>query len=123
MGNSPASRLTSSWFGATATTLGAVGGNEKNALSATNQLPQFTPAGTISNGTFTVSTLMRDCCTTATGVPSTWALGPNTGTTTGQQNATLSGAMVFTGAAVGSASPSSFALVQPTILVTTYIKL
>src|SRR3954447_19623355 len=43
MGGNGAGRLTPSWFGASATVLGATGGGEKNALSSTNQLPQFTP--------------------------------------------------------------------------------
>ncbi|RAI31493.1 hypothetical protein [Rhodoplanes serenus] len=49
MGSTAAGRLTSSFFGATATVLGAAGGAESRSLSATNLPPiSYTPAGTVS---------------------------------------------------------------------------
>jgi len=46
MGNSAAGRLTATYFGATATTLGAAGGAESATLITAN-LPPYTPSGTI----------------------------------------------------------------------------
>ena len=48
MGGAASNRLTSSWFGANATALGATGGSEKSTLNSLNQLPQFTPS--VSDG-------------------------------------------------------------------------
>lgn len=50
MGGGAASRLTSSYFGASAAALGATGGAESKALVTAN-LPPYTPAGTISQVT------------------------------------------------------------------------
>jgi microcystin-dependent protein len=47
MGGSPASRLTSTYFGTTAAALGAVGGADHETLVTAN-LPPYTPAGTIA---------------------------------------------------------------------------
>jgi microcystin-dependent protein len=114
MGGTSASRLTSSWFGVSAATLGAVGGNEKNALSSINQIPQFTPAGSISNGAISFP---------AASVSS--ASGGGNSITTGGFSAVTSltlalaasqATSTFTGTPTGSASPSSFAVCQPTII-------
>lgn len=116
MKEASATRLTSSWFGGDSTSLGAVGGNEKNALSATNQIPQFTPAGTITNGAITFNGASIG----------SGAGGGTTAVTTGplSTNGNLTAALApvqatstFAGTAVGSASPSSFRTTQPTIIV------
>jgi microcystin-dependent protein len=111
MKESSASRLTLSWFGGDSTALGATGsGNEKNALSNTNQLPQFTPSGSVASSVnnFINQWLITDGVTmsnvTAGAAPRVQAQGTPTITST------------FTGNVVGSASPSSFRTVQPTII-------
>jgi len=113
MGGSAASRLTASWFGTSAAVLGAVGGTESKALSSTNQIPQFIPAGTV-----TLNSLAFNAANIAS------ASGGGTGNiTTGGFAATgalnlnsPTSSLTFAGTAVGSASPSSFAICQPTIV-------
>lgn len=117
MGNTAAGRLTSSWFGTTATTLGAVGGNEKNALSATNQLPQFTPAGSVATTIVTGGSNIGQAVQ-ATGGPVN--IG---GTGSGGTLVSISANSSFSGNSVGSGTPSSFAVASPEILMTYYIKL
>ena len=107
-------RLTSSYFVGNSTTLGATGGGESTALNSTNQLPQFTPSGTINTGTvaFNGANISSGSgggnSITTGGFSTTGALNLNT--------ATLSG-WTFTGNAVGSASPAAFKTVQPTIIL------
>lgn len=122
MGGSAASRLTSSWFGTSAASLGAVGGSEKNALSSTNQIPQFTPAGTISVTGISLAT--RQFSSSGATDVNTVSEG-NTGGTLVSPNATpfASGTATFSGTAVGSASPSSFTTCQPTIIVNKILRI
>jgi hypothetical protein len=122
MGNSAASRLTSTWFGSDATVLGAANGKEKSALSSLTQLPQFTPSGTnsvpIINGGTTELVYPNG---SGFGVvqSGSGATVPNPGSFT----ALSLSAPIFTGNPVGQASPNSFASVGPTIVMTIYIKL
>jgi microcystin-dependent protein len=118
MGGSAASRLTSSWFGSDATVLGATGSSsEKNALSSTNQLPQFTPSGTISNGSVTFpNAIIASAGNGQVGAVVTNSSGVGGGNNlTSSLNATQ-GSSTFSGNAIGSGSPSSFRTVQPTII-------
>jgi hypothetical protein len=118
MGNSPALRLTSSYFGATATTLGAVGGAENVTMALAN-LIQHTHANTLTDPGHTHS------------VPGNWynssfagnlAGGGGAGTSTISINPSTTG-ITINNAAAGSASPTPMRTVQPTILATIYIKL
>jgi hypothetical protein len=118
MGAAGANRLTSSWFG-TGTVLGASGGIEFNALSNQNQLPQVVPAGSV-----TLNSLLL-----ASNISSAGGGGTNN-ITTGAFSASsnmafslVSSSLTFTGTPFGSASPSGFRTVQPTMLKTFYIKL
>jgi len=123
MGGSVASRLTSSWFGSNAATLGAANGNEKNALSNINQVPQFTPAGTISNGTIIATNVtFASIVNGGQGAISTSSTGTTGGNLTGALNLTQ-GASTFSGTPAGSASPSSFAICQPTIIANKLIRI
>jgi len=123
MGGAAASRLTSSWFGSNAATLGAANGNEKNALSNINQVPQFTPAGTISNGTIlAINVTFASIVNGGQGAISTSSTGTTGGNLTGALNLTQ-GASTFSGTPAGSASPSSFAICQPTIIANKLIRI
>jgi microcystin-dependent protein len=108
MGGNAASRLTSSWFGASAATLGATGGSEKNALNSLNQVPQFTPSVSAYNLTYGVQgDYYAAGSITLTGA----AVGVNNG---GLNQLAVAGSIAFS--SIGSSAPSSFAICQPTII-------
>ncbi len=114
MGASAANRLSSSYFGTAATSLGAVGGAESTTLLTAN-LPPYTPSGTITNGAITISN--------GFGVVNNGNVasgGGSAGTVTNQ--IATQATSTFTGSAQGGTS-TPFATVQPTILMTFYIKL
>jgi hypothetical protein len=118
MGNVDAFRLTPTYFGGGGTTLGAVGGSESKTLLTAN-LPPYTPSGSVGS----VSVLSTIQYTFFVGTANVQAGGnpipiPNSGNST----VVSTGSGAFTGAAQGGTS-TPFAVVQPTILVTTYIKL
>ena len=111
MGGTPKAALTSTYFGTNPDALGAVGGAQDVALSSTNQLPKFTPSGSISN------------------VVSGGIYG---GSTTGDLNggafsaptqlSLVTVSSTFTGNPIGSSSPTPFATVPPTITVNCMIR-
>ena len=115
MGGSAASRLTSTYFGTSAATLGAVGGSQNNTI-ATHNLPPYTPAGSVSNGAITINGQTN--LLNSTGVASgTGASGFN-----GQLTAALTASQAsstFTGTAQGGVS-DPLGVIQPTI-ITNYI--
>jgi len=108
MGGTAQNRLTSSWFGANATILGAAGGNEKNALSSTNQLPQFTPNVSAYNLTYAVQ---GGYYVAGSPVTSSAADGVNNG---GANPVPVAGSISFN--SIGAVSPLSFTTCQPTII-------
>lgn len=117
MGNSAAGRLTSVGLGVSSTTLGNAGASETYTL-ATSNLPPYTPSGTIggtgisgSGFQFNSSTI-----TISTGGSNTVGLASNV------QVSINGNQYSFTGSAQGGTS-TPFSRVQPTILMTTYIKL
>lgn len=111
MGNSAAGRLTASYFGATATVLGAAGGEESQILLIAN-LPPYTPSGNMTAGNFFKSAGV--VVTHGGGVGSTAdGVQPGTGALS---------ALGFTGTAQGGTS-TPFDKTQPTMLATIYIKL
>lgn len=130
MGNSAAGRLTASYFGATATTLGAAGGVEKETLAA-SQIPTITSR----NATQAISVQPNGVGTNP--VPyatSSWSSssGATGGAFTAPQSAGSIGSTVaFSGANdvnvtstnTGGASPTPVITVQPTMLATIYVKL
>lgn len=116
MGNSAAGRLTATYFGATATTLGAVGGSESHTLTkAQSAVLTYTAAVTDPghvHGTYSRS--LTDLSGNAgAGIPNMGASGGNTASAT-------------TGITVGVTSDAGGAAhnnVPPTALVTVYCKL
>jgi hypothetical protein len=114
MGNSAAGRLTATYFGATATTLGAAGGSESKVLLTAN-LPPYTPAGTNTGGAaqyaFSGASFQSGVNFIAgvsiTGTAGTAALFTNP---------------TFTGTAQGGVS-TPVAVMSPAMLATIYLKL
>jgi microcystin-dependent protein len=109
-------RLTTTYFGAAGTTLGAVGQSSERTTLVTGNLPPYTPSGTLSGtGTSAETNVQRDTSsiTVATGGPNTIPL-TNTGTVTINGNQ-----YTFTGVAQGGTS-TPIRTVQPTI-ITNYI--
>ena len=118
MGNSAAGRLTNATISTDATTLGRTGGGETRSLTTSN-LPPYTPSGSISNGSITINGTASSNTATATA-----PLGGGGGLLN-YSIASLSASQAtstFTGSAQGGTS-TAFGLVQPTILMTYYIKL
>jgi microcystin-dependent protein len=127
MGNSAAGRLTSSFFGASAVVLGNAGGGESKTL-VTGNLPAYTPAGSLAvalndpGHTHGVTYSVGDangCCGLQTSNLN--SSGSTKVSNTGTTGITVS-SQTFTGTAQGGTS-TAFNLVQPTILITYYIKL
>jgi hypothetical protein len=121
MGNSAAGRLSATYFGTAATALGAAGGAESKTLLTAN-LPPYTPSGSVSNGTITL---------TVSGVP---AWGSTTVITTGSSGVSAAGGTVgaisvsqaassFTGTAAAGQISTPFAVASPMMLATIYVKL
>ncbi|SFJ72391.1 hypothetical protein [Bradyrhizobium sp. cf659] len=120
MGNSAAGRLTSSYFGALGTTLGATGGSENVTLIAA-QLPSLSITGSTS-GTMSVSGTGSNGFTggnVGSGVGGGGAFGGNT---TVSVSGTASGTLSVSGSVSGTGG-QAHRTVQPTILATTYIKM
>lgn len=111
MGNTAAGRLTSSYFGATATTLGAAGGTESYILT-TNQIPSHSHTVTDPGHSHTYNS--------NTG-PNSVSAG-TAGFLATNQVINTSGSM--TGISINNTGGGlAHPIVQPTILVTCYIKL
>lgn len=124
MGSTAASRLTASYFGSTATTLGAANGSESTTLT----LAQL-PTGITSAGTVTVTTSGGNTFPILNGSnwggPSTAAASPGAfqapiANSTVTSSSSLSGSNTLTS---NNTSGSAHRTVQPTILMTVYIKL
>jgi hypothetical protein len=113
MGNSAAGRLSTSYFGAIATVLGAVGGTESKTLLTTN-LPPYTPSGSISGNT-TRPYLASNAVSGSH--KNVYAPSASSGTIA------TSFAGTFTGTPAPGQNSTPFATVPPTMLTTMYIKL
>lgn len=107
MGNSSAGRLTATYFGTAATALGAASTTTESKTLLTANLPAYTPAGTIS-GTIPFSSAGFNVS--------------SGGTSLAQQTSVTATTETFTGTAQGGTS-TPFAIVQPTMLATIYVKL
>jgi hypothetical protein len=115
MGNSPAGRLTATYFGTSAIVLGAAGGAESKTLVTAN-LPPYTPSGSIANGAISISHNAAAANNSTTG---------GGGFACGGGNASISasqGASTFTGTAQGGTS-TAFSIASPLKLATFYIKI
>lgn len=129
MGNSAAGRLTSTYFGSTATTLGAANGSESQTLGLGHIPATLTVNGTV---TVTPSGGARVVPTTSTGDTPT-AFSPTGGSAIAPVSGfgwtyvnSFSGANTLTANNTGSnasGGAKNLITVQPTILATTYIKL
>jgi hypothetical protein len=115
MGNSAAGRLTNTYLGTGATTLGAAGGGQSQTLITSN-LPPYTPAGAINASGTVVAMATVNTITNGT---QSGSGNPSYGVS-GTQN--ISASSTFTGSAQGGAS-TPFSRVQPTMLATIYLKL
>lgn len=129
MGASAAGRLTSSYFGATATTLGAVGGGESTTLT----LAQL-PTGITSSGSnsITVNTAFAGEVFPTVASGNSWFLDSTSGSgaffarlnssTSVFNRSSLSGSNSIA-VTSNNTSGNAHRTVQPTILMTIYIKL
>jgi hypothetical protein len=127
MGNTAAGRLTAAGFGAAGTTLGLAGGGDTRTL-ATQNLPPYTPAGSVS-GSASVTAVnwvaSNPGDSNAQAVPGGTAAGVtvvSTGATVTKiaSSGSISGTLAGTGQG-GTSVPIS--VIQPTMLATFYIKL
>lgn len=117
MGNSDAARLTAGYFGASGTTLGAVGGTESQSLSNAN-LPNITPSFTGTAATITVAST-----TSVQGVAGNAGSGASVVYVSGTGALTSQGTYTPAGSISGFGGNIPHAIVQPTILATFYLKL
>jgi hypothetical protein len=116
MGNTAAGRLTATYFGTAATTLGAAGGGQSVTL-VTGNLPPYTPSGGVSTSTSISSNAAINGGGSGTPGPFTAALN-----SPGAATITAASTSIFTGTAQGGVS-TPHPLVQPTMLATVYLKL
>lgn len=117
MGNSAAGILTSTYFGASPTVLGAIGGAQASFLSINNINP-FTP--TVSGFSLTAAVGSQGSLNTgAGGTPASAFAQGNNLTAPSQLNATVSGSITMNSLGGGQAH----SIVGPRILMTIYIKL
>lgn len=117
MGNSDAGRLTTTYFGTSPTVLGAASTFLETRTLTTPNLPAYTPAGT--NSTSLTSQSATQGSATQAVQPIGAAVGFG-GTPAFGQLTVL--AQTFTGTAQGGTS-TPLSIIQPTILMTFYIKL
>lgn len=123
MGNSAAGRLTSTYFGATATTLGAAGGSESTTLTLAQLPTGITSTGTASgigqagSKVPVVASGETDLSFTPSG---SGTHVPATGTSWTFNNNTLSGSASVTSS---NTSGSAHRTASPMLLATVYIKL
>jgi hypothetical protein len=112
MGNGAAGRLTSTYFGTSATVLGAAGGKENMPGLATANMAPYTPVGTVGT---TINT---------TGGAVANIAGPIQfgGSGSGGNLVGISATSAFTGSPQGGTS-TPFAIASPAMLATIYLKL
>jgi hypothetical protein len=132
MGAAAAGRLTATYFGASGTVLGNVGGGESKTLITAN-LPAYTPAGSVALGYtdpgHTHKIGARDSSAND-GVSNTiefvndypGPFGAAQSVTSESKVTGITFSPTFTGTAQGGTS-TAFNVTQPTLLVTIYIKL
>jgi hypothetical protein len=122
MGNSAAGRLTATYFGTAATTLGAAGGAESKTLLTAN-LPAYTPSGTVSVSGGTAG-MVNSGISYQSGANPLFVAQPNGSTNNlGAFGAPLSGMSgSFSGTAQGGLS-TPVAVASPMMLATIHLKL
>lgn len=124
MGNSAASRLTSSYFGATATTLGAVGGSESHVLSI-NEMPNHDHTAGVTDPGHSHGMTLINGASVIWNAGGTEGFGGGGGSHTGVTSGfSINSAQTGISVAVNSRGGGvAHAIVQPTILMTYYLKL
>jgi len=118
MGGSSANRLTDANDGLDGDTLGDTGGGETQTLATAN-LPAYTPAGSVSNGTITLSGNVASA--ELGGSADRVAVGGAPGGAWAGQLGVSQATSSFTGTAQGGTS-TAFGVVQPTIILNYIIK-
>lgn len=113
MGGSAASRLSGSFF-TNPTTLGGTGGAESRQL-ATSNLPAYTPAGSVSNGSIGISHNAAAANSSTTGGGGFQCGGGSASISASQ------GSSTFSGTAQGGAA-GSFGIIQPTLILSYIIR-
>eukprot|EP00919_Chromeraceae_sp_WS-2016_P077257 GHVR01182933.1.p1 GENE.GHVR01182933.1~~GHVR01182933.1.p1 ORF type:complete len:311 (-),score=37.91 GHVR01182933.1:542-1474(-) len=116
MGATAAGRLTSTYFGTSAIVLGAASSDEEKALVTAN-LPAYTPSGTITEGPITGTVVAIP----AGGFGGGGGSGAFGSVTAIPISASQTGS-TFAGTAQGGTS-TPLSIVQPTLLMTLYMKL
>jgi microcystin-dependent protein len=119
MGGSAASRLTSTYFGVSAASVGAVGGGESKALSTSN-LPPYTPSGSVTINSLVQN--VRQFSSAGTNDSNTLSLGNNGGANSSNGVPFISGTGTLNGTAQGGTS-APFAVVQPTIIANKLLRI
>jgi hypothetical protein len=118
MGNTAAGRLTSSYFGSAATTLGVSGGAESQTLTLAQLPTGITSGGSLGLSVGNLVSSNNNTTTfSANSGAAIWQAFPN-GSSTGLNNPTTTGTLTSNNTN-GTAHP----VVQPTMLTTIYIKL
>lgn len=116
MGGSAASNLTTAFFGTNPTVLGNRGGVQSRTLITAN-LPAYTPGGSVSVSSVSVSYPVRNFSTVGGNDATHLSLGNSAGADAGTlSNSTGSASGSFTGNAQGGAS-TAFAIVPPSLIV------
>lgn len=118
MGGVAASRLTTTYFGANASAIGATGGNQSTTL-VTGNLPPYTPAGT--NGAITVTSTSVVQVNTAGSINANAGVAPSAPQTNTSLLTSTGSPPVFTGTAQGGTS-TPLSIVQPTETLNWIIK-
>lgn len=118
MGNSAAGRLTAAGFGVAATVLGAASTPTETKTLAAANLPPYTPTGTIA---VAGTTPVKELGINASGGGLT-VYAPGGGAGTDAIPLSVS-SQTFTGTAAPGQISTPFAIVQPTMLATVYLKL
>jgi hypothetical protein len=122
MGNSAAGRLTATYFGSSATVLGASRDGQANTLVTAN-LPAYTPSGSITNGTITLTNADPSVIGLKNGIGNiVFSGGSSAGQASLVQPTVSQAPSSFTGTAQGGTS-TPFTTLPPLLLITTYIKL
>jgi hypothetical protein len=116
MGNSAAGRLTATYFGTVATVLGAASTPTEFKQLATTNLPTQTPSGTVGSLITTDNVWHGGTAQSAAG-------GGTQSTSTGSTFGLLTSTGTFTGTPFAGQNSTPFAIVQPTMLATVYLKL
>jgi microcystin-dependent protein len=114
MGGAAASRLSGSFITGP-TTLGGTGGSESRTL-VTSNLPPYTPAGTITNGSITINHNAKTGTSTSGG--GGFSVGGDSGATITASQAASS----FAGTAQGGTS-AAFGILQPTIVLNKLLRI